>query len=48
VNIGIIRGSFWFLKLSIHQSFRGMAYLMRRIGAARDVDVPEPVGKPAP
>jgi cellulose synthase (UDP-forming) len=48
VNIGIIRGSLWFLKLSIHQSFRGMAYLMRRIGAAREVDVAEPVGKPAP
>lgn len=48
VNIGIIRGSLWFLKLSVHQSFRGMAYLMRRIGAAREVDAPEPVGKPAP
>ena len=48
MNIGIIRGTFWFLKLSIYQTFRGMAYLMRRIGAAREVDMPEPVGKPAP
>ncbi len=49
VNIGIIRGSLWFLKLSIHQSFRGMAYLMHRIGAARDVEAAaQTAGKPAP
>ena len=44
VNIGIIGGTLWFLKLSIYQSFRGMAYLMRRIGAARDAEAPEPDG----
>ncbi len=48
VNIGIIRGSLWFLRLSIFQSFRGMAYLMRRIGAARETEVPEPAGKTVP
>ena len=48
VNIGIIRGSLWFLRLSIYQSFRGMAYLMRRIGAARETEVPEPAGKTVP
>ena len=57
VNIGIIRGTLWFLKLSIYQSFRGLAYLMRRIGAAPDTGAPlpapqpavaDPVSKPAP
>ena len=48
VNIGIIGGTLWFLKLSIYQSFRGMAYLMRRIGAAREASLPKPAGKTAP
>lgn len=50
VNIGIIRGTLWFIKTSIYQTFRGMGYLMRRIGAARDreVEAPQPAEKPAP
>ncbi|MEQ9690838.1 MAG: UDP-forming cellulose synthase catalytic subunit [Bauldia litoralis] len=42
VNIGIIKGTLWFLKLSIIQSGRGMIYLMRRIGALREAPIPEP------
>jgi len=53
VNIGIIRGTLWFIKTSIYQTFRGMGYLMRRIGAARDEGQREPevnqaAEKPAP
>ncbi|MCB1487852.1 MAG: glycosyltransferase, partial [Bauldia sp.] len=46
VNIGIIRGSLWFLKLSVVQTARGMVYLMRRIGAVREGAAPAPAGAP--
>ncbi len=47
VNIGIIRGTFWFLRLSIYQSIRGMGYLMRRLGVAREApaEVSQATGK---
>ena len=38
INIGIIKGTLWFLKLSLFQSGRGLAYLMRRIGAVRETE----------
>ncbi len=44
VNIGIIKGTLWFLKLSIIQSGRGLIYLMRRIGAVREPVVTQPEG----
>ena len=48
VNIGIIKGTLWFLKLSVVQSGRGMIYLMRRIGAVREAAIPEPTPAPEP
>jgi cellulose synthase (UDP-forming) len=42
VNIGIIRGTLWFLRLSIVQSGRGLVYLLRRIGAVREAEPLQP------
>lgn len=42
VNIGIIRGTIWFLGLSIYQSSRGMRYLLGRVGAVKDLDAHRP------
>jgi len=45
VNPGIIGGTLWFVRLSIYQTFRGLAYLMRRISGDRDEAVPEAARK---
>jgi cellulose synthase (UDP-forming) len=42
LNIGIVRGTIWFLGLSIFQTFRGLAYLIRRLRITGRVAVPAP------
>ena len=42
VNIGIVRGTIWFLGLSIFQTFRGLTYLFRRLRVTGRETVPAP------
>ncbi|HMN88094.1 MAG TPA: UDP-forming cellulose synthase catalytic subunit, partial [Bauldia sp.] len=41
-NIGIIRGTLWFVKLATIQSGRGLAYLFRHFGASGNNEFPDP------
>jgi cellulose synthase (UDP-forming) len=40
VNIGVVRGTFWFLRLAIYQTGRGLAYFVRQYTRSKDATAP--------
>jgi cellulose synthase (UDP-forming) len=48
VNIGILRGTIWFIGLSLYQTGRGLGYLVRSAQRERPKGAAETAEKPAP
>lgn len=39
-NPGLLRGTFWFLRLALYQTYRGVVYLLRDIRGRSEHDTP--------